>query len=424
MKKFLVAALFSAISTIAHAVEITVLALPAFSPTNTLPAIASAYASAVKEFEKSNPGVTVKYEYLPAYNEALRAIRARVATGNLPDVLVLDAAWLPIMQELRTIRSLDTLWTKEEQSRFFPDTVKGVTFDGKPYGVWIYNSYRGFFYRPSELAELGFKQPPQTWIEFTQLGEAAKAKGKFLTLLPGGPKVETVSHMLSVFWGLGGELVDDAGRPIVGEGKNRVALERTYALYRELIDRQFMPSIVANYDETPTRPFFYSGESLTTGQSTTLLQQMLADQPALKGNLGVFPFPLPDGAKSIPVLSGFVYSISTAQDSKVAPAWSFIKHMVDPTVLGPINAVQGHIPVQFPIWNQPFFASDPLMVQVKEAWERTGLKIIPNVPYYPEIVRIMSEQMPGVLTGRLTPAKAAENVGEQVAGAYKRATGR
>src|SRR3546814_10735483 len=83
------------------------------------------------------------------------------------------------------------------------------------------------------MKQLGFEKPPQNWDQLLAFGKAAKAGGQFAVMLPAAGGEVTALHILSMFWGLGGEMVDDAGKPIFFEGDNRDALEQVYSRSEE-----------------------------------------------------------------------------------------------------------------------------------------------------------------------------------------------
>jgi multiple sugar transport system substrate-binding protein len=146
---------------------------------------------------------------------------------------------------------------------------------------------------------------------------------------------------------------------------------------------------------------------------------MYTDAPWLKGNLGAFNYPLPDGAKAVPVLTGFTYGIFTDDPERRAAAWKFIEFLTQPDTIGPLNANAGHLPVINEVWDQDFYKNDPLMVEFKAIVE-SGMKPRPSVPIYPAITAAWSAQMADVIAGNITPAQAVDNARDAVTAEYER----
>jgi multiple sugar transport system substrate-binding protein len=417
-KLLLSAALAGMLVTPAWALELTVWVHPDFSPSAGLPAVADAYKSAYAEFEKENPGITIKYEVERGGTEALQQFLTAASSNTLPDLALLDGFWISRLVETGKLQPLDDLWSADSRSHWLKASVDAVTLDGKIYAVPFHTSWRGLFYPIDTMKQLGYDKPPQTWDEFLAFAAKAKAANTFATLLPAASGEVTALHMLSMFWGLGGQMVDAQGKPIFADGKNREALEKVYSLYHELADKGFM-SNDTTLDETKIRPFLYTHEAASIAATSSRVTSMYTDAPWLKGNLGVFNYPLPDGAKAVPVLTGFTYGIFTADPEREQAAWKFIQFLTTPKTIGPLNANAGHLPVIDDVWTQDFYKNDPLMQQFKTIVDG-GMRPRPSVPIYPAITAAWSAQMADVIAGKVTPAQAVDNARDAVMAEYNR----
>lgn len=414
---------FVALATTAGAVELTIWAPPGFTPSAGLPAIADAYKDLYDRFQAENPDITLKFDILPGGTEALQQLLTAATAGNLPDVGVLDGFWIARLVQTGKLQPLNDMWTAEARAAFYPQAIDAVTVDDKIYAAWFHNAWRGVFYRPSELTTLGV-EPPKNWDEFLALGEKVKATGKSTVMLPGSGTELTALHMLSMYWGLGGDLVDETGKPVFFEGENRVALEQVYGLYREMVEKGLMPVDVSTMDEAAIRPFFYSGETAAVAQSSSSVTQIYSDMPDTKGDLGAFNYPLPGGAQASPILVGWTYGIFAEDAERKAAAWKFVDFVLKPENLGKLNAAAGHLPIIQSIWDQDFFKNDPLMQQFKGVFETGTMRARPNVPIYPTITNAWAVQMADVLSGTITPAQAVDNAREQVMTEYERMSSR
>jgi multiple sugar transport system substrate-binding protein len=424
VKTMVLATSFAALSTAANAVDLTLWAPPGFTPAAGLPAVADAYADLYSRFEAEYPDITITYEVLPGGTEALQQILTAASAGNLPDLAVLDGFWIARIVETGKLQPLNELWEQESRSRLYQPAVDAVTFDGNVYAAWFHNAWRGIYYRKDVMAELGFETPPANWEEFIQFGEAAKAKGMHAVMFPALTSELTALHMLPTFWGMGGELVDETGKPTFFEGQSRVALEAIYARYRELVEKGLMPLDVATMDETAIRPFFYSGETAAIAQSSSSVTQMYSDVPDLKGNLGAFNYPNEEGIDAVPVLVGWTYGVFAEDPAQQEAAAKFVNFVMQPENLGPLNAAAGHLPIVEAIWEQDFYKNDELMQQFKAIYEAGGMQPRPAVPIYPAITSAWAAQMADVLAGNITPAQAVDNARDQVMAEYDRISSR
>jgi multiple sugar transport system substrate-binding protein len=209
------------LATPASAVELTLWAHPDFTPSAGLPAVADAYKQAYAKFEKDNPDITLKFEVMRGGTEALQQFLTAATSNNLPDLALLDGFWIPRLVETGKLQTLDDLWSKESRGQWLPASIDAVTLNGSVYAVPFHTSWRGLFYPIDTMKKLGFDSPPQGWDDFLVYGDKAKAAGMSATMLPAAAGEVTALHMLSMFWGLGGEMVDATGKPVFFDGKNR-----------------------------------------------------------------------------------------------------------------------------------------------------------------------------------------------------------
>lgn len=422
MRRWILATLLAAaFSTPAFAIDLLIWAHPDFTPAAGLPAVAEAYQRAYDRFEAENPDINLEFEVMAGGTEALQQFLTAASSDNLPQLALLDGFWIARIAETGKLQPLNDLWSEESRSQWLQRSVEAVTLDGTVYAVPFHTSWRGLFYLQDTLADLGYSEPPTTWDEFLALGEAAAAAGTNLTMWPAvGNNEVTALHMLSMFWGLGGELVDADGAPIFFEGENRAALERVFSLYRELVEAGYMPADVTTLDERGIRPYFYTGETATAAASSSHITTFYRDNPASVGNLGVFNYPLPDGALAVPALTGFTYGIFAEDQAEKEAAWKFIEFITSPDVIGELNAGAGHIPVVNAVWDQPFYAEDPLMRQFREIVESGRMKPRPSVPIYPTITNAWSSELAGVIAGTTSPSQAVDNARAVVMVEYDR----
>lgn len=425
MKRLIAFTLFLGLLTPAFAVDLLIWAHPDFTPAAGLPAVAEAYQRAYDRFEAENPDINLEFEVMAGGTEALQQFLTAAGSGNLPELALLDGFWIARIVETGQLQPLNDLWSEESRANWLPRSVEAVTLDGDIYAVPFHTSWRGLFYAVDTMQGLGFDTPPATWDEFLEFGAAAKEAGAYATMWPAvGNNEVTALHMLSMFWGLGGELVDEEGAPVFFDGENRAALERVFGMYRELVELGYMPQDITTTDERGIRPYFYTGETATAAASSSHITTFYNDTPTLRGNLGVFNYPLPDGALAVPALTGFTYGIFASDPEVKEAAWRFIEFITSPEIIGELNAGAGHIPVVSQVWDQPFYRDDPLMQQFREIVESGRMQPRPSVPIYPVITNAWSSELAGVVSGAITPAQAVDNARDVVMTEYERLTDR
>jgi ABC-type glycerol-3-phosphate transport system substrate-binding protein len=243
-------------------------------------------------------------------------------------------------------------------------------------------------------------------------------------MLPANMSELTMLYLFPQFLGMGGEIHDETGKPNFFESPNREKLEAVMQMWRDLVAEGLMPEQVGGMDETAERPFFYSGETITIGSSSSFINQFYTDVPDLKGDLGVVPLPLLDGQTPVPLLAAWGYTIFATDPARQDAAKRFIRFMLDPENLSVLNAAQGHLPIRRSIWeNTPFFADDPLFQQMYAIQNDPRLRERSIFPIYPAIKDAITGQMADVIAGRTSPSQAIDNARDQAMEAYERLDG-
>jgi len=405
-----------------RSIELGILGHSNFAPTAAQKEVADVYKDVWGQFEAENPGVKLRLESHAGSTEALQEILTKAASGRLPDIGVMDTYWIPRLHAGGYLQPMDDILSAQDRADFLPGVLDATTHGGHLRSIYIYNSWRGLFYRPSAMKKIGYERPPTDWKAFMTFGEAAKKAGfQSAVMLPANKSELTMLYLFPQFLGLGGQIHDDQGRPNFFEEPNKAKLIKVLQMWRDLVAAGLMPAQVGSMDELKTRPFFYSGETITLGSSTSFIKQFYADQPSFVGDLDVVPLPLPDGASPVPLLAAWGYVIFTKDPERQAVAKKFIRHMLRTDNLGRLNAVQGHLPVRKSIWaDNPAFSQDPLMKNMYAIQNDPRLRERSIFPIYPAIKDAITEQVADVISGKITPEQAVERARVATMDAYNR----
>jgi multiple sugar transport system substrate-binding protein len=403
-------------------IELTVLAPSSFTPDAPVPEVADLYRDIWNEFEANNPGIKLRVEQFPGGTEALRDILTRGTADNLSDLGVMDTFWVPRLHASGYLQSLEGVLSEEDKADYLKGVLEATTHDGALRAIYIYNAWRGLFYRPSVAAQVGYDAPPTDWASFLEFGRKLKEAGFTKpVMLPALLNEVTMQYSYSQFLGLGGRITDDSGKPIFHEPGNREKLEQVYAMWRELVAEGLMPAEVGTMDEAATRPFFYTGEAAVLGASTSSINQMYTDMPDLRGDLSLSPMPLPDGQSPVPLLAAWAYVVFTDDPARQEAANKFVNYMVSPDVLGRLNVAQGHIPLRNSIWdNYPEYSDSPMLQRLREIFSDPRVQERSIFPIYPAIKDAITGQMAAVIAGEITPAQAVDNAGAEAVAAFER----
>jgi len=411
--------------TSAWATDITVLVPAGYSPSSGYAPGADLHKQLYEQFAAANPDIKVNYELLDPGAQGLQKLLTSATSNTLPDVSIVDGQWITRLVQADVLQPLDSLWSADDQKDFHPAVLAAETVNGKPYAIMFQTGMRGLMYRPSALKAAGLTEFPKTYADFVAAAGKLKDQGMVAELVPAKATDEpSTMHMLSIFWGLGGKLVDDQGKPIFADGDNAKDLAQVYQMYHDMVANGVMRQDVTTMDEAAIRPFFYSGEAFAVGQSSSGIRQMWADVPDLQNDLAVAPYPMPDGKQPVVILGGFAYGLTTKDPEKAKAAWKFIEFMNSSENMGKLNETLGQIPVRNSVWaNNQFFATNPLMKTYKAMYDGE-MQTRPAVPVYTAISSAISSQLAGVISGQLTPDAAVKAAGDAAMAEYQRQTTR
>jgi multiple sugar transport system substrate-binding protein len=415
-----VAVVLAAVTQVS-AVDLTVLAPASYSPSSGFVPGAEIHKKLIDEFQAQNPDIKLNYEVLDSGPTGLQKLLQSASSNQLPDVAVVDGQWIARLVQSNILQPLDQLWPESDRADFHPAVLAAETIDGKPYAIMFQTGMRGLMYRPSVLASVGASEFPRTVDEFMALAKTLKDKGISAEMVPAKANEEpSTMHMLSIFWGLGGELVDDTGKPVFFDGDNGKYLAQVYQGYRDLVVAGFMPTSISTMDEASLRPFFYGGEVFSIGGSSSGVKQMWSELPDLANDLAVAAYPMPEGKQPITILGGYTYALTATDPERSAAAWKFIEFMTSPENMGAINEALGQLPVRNSIWaNNEFFATNPMMMNYKKMYDGE-MQVRPPVPIYNTISSAISSQLASVLTGQITADQAVAAARDAVMPEYER----
>jgi multiple sugar transport system substrate-binding protein len=157
----------------------------------------------IAQAKKDVPGVTIKTQVYPTYDDQLNQLPTQFASGTAPDVILWDNS-APIAQyaDGGAIKPMDDLIKDTDVDlKSYPDAlVKGWTIDGKLYSVPSYLQNSGWAYNQSVLSAAGVTELPKTLDEVATDAAAVKSK----TGKPGVVVLDNLFHLTQYAIAFGG----------------------------------------------------------------------------------------------------------------------------------------------------------------------------------------------------------------------------
>jgi len=380
------------------------------------PAIASAFTTVFDDWARAHPGVQLRVSVMPALELHKAKLQLAAAAGRLPDVASIDSFWLPLLKD--HVQPLDADWPEADRRDFLPFTISTLSdAAGHVYGLWHETDCRVLFYRKDLVPS-----PPGTWDELLDAASQIAREQKIAGYLYNAGRWEaTVFDHLAMFWAQGGELVDQTGRPIFGEGSNREAMLRLLGFLRDTIQRGASPrSVVANNDYQQLTGAAVAGDvAMFLGGNWQLKDLQAGLSPADFARWDIAPIPQARAGARSTGTGGWVWVVFSRDPERRRAAIDFIRDVEAPAHAARISEATGHLPVRRSVYRDfPIFSQD--------VWyRRFGEMLVdgharPTVPIYPAISERLQLAIGSVVSGDKTPDAALDEAWRAVRAEYGR----
>ena len=307
------------------------------------------------DFEKANPGITVKPIYSGNYGETLAKALTANKSGNPPNVAVLVASDSLTLIDQDAVAPMESLVKTPDDKAwlggFFPAFLMNGRYEGKTYGIPFQRSTQVMYWNKDAFKAAGLdpERPPANWDELV-------AYGKKLTVRDSAGKVTRwgliVPSGVTSHWFLQGfttqnqaKLTNDAGTetylatPAVVESLQFfVDLSRKYKIMEPgIIDTGTAPNV---FIDGRAAIMFHSTGNLTNVKNNAKFPFGVAMLPARKQRGSA------TGGGSI-----FIFKKSTPE--QLAASFKFVKWMTSAAQSARWSIATGYVAPRQDAWDLP-----------------------------------------------------------------------
>ncbi|MEV4440665.1 extracellular solute-binding protein [Streptomyces sp. NPDC049577] len=362
----------------------------------------------VRDFEKENPGVTVKWRDQPAENYAEK-LSADAAAGTLPDVVNVSPDLSYPLAKAGLLTNLD----KEKAAAKFKAEYTDEAWQGNvlpglggAYSFPWYLNTGPLFYNKTLFRDAGLdpEKPPKNYDElFAVADRLARQSGGRTATLAGTPSVED-------FGRYGVRLMnDDATRFTYNEPKGVELLTR----YKELHDHGGLdPQALTNTPEKSGQKFLEQKVAMNPGSAHDL-ETFKKNAPTLYRNLGITDAPNNTGRPNMYVMGLAVNDRSAHKAAAVAFA-HFVTDRKNQEAFAHQVAVfpstRGSLDDAY--WTKDD-GSDEGRVRVASARMLKGAVNYTPVVMTEEMKIVLRNEVARALQGKKSPQKALDDAVEQ-----------
>jgi multiple sugar transport system substrate-binding protein len=382
---------------------------PTQSPKSSVPTVKEYYQSHIEAWVKAHPDVMLDVSFNSTdINASMTRMQEQASAGRAPDFAMLDSFFLSRFYQF--LQPLDRFYALDQVNDFVAFARNGMRGpDGKLKALWVNTDVRVLYYRKDLVSN-----PPKTWDEL--IAQAAELSKRGLTgyLYPGGRGEGAVMEHLPMFWAQGGELVDAAGKPVFGEGKNRVAMLNLLGFLKRTIDSGASPNRVVNYRfEADLYPEILRGNVAMFLGGNWMAKQLrdLGD----KYEWGVAPIPLMAPGDPVTAAGGWTYAVFTPDAKKQDIIIDLVNSLVaGPDAMAASTAAIGNLPTRVSVaQGEAPYLKDPtvhdFLALLRYARARPGATV------YPSISTELQVAMSDVITGQQSPEAALDQAWHKLA---------
>ncbi|MBM7837119.1 multiple sugar transport system substrate-binding protein [Alkalihalobacillus xiaoxiensis] len=345
-------------------------------------------------------------------DEAMARLQEQATRGQAPDFALIDGYAIERFEE--HLQPLDELMAEfdmdiEDFLPFAQDVMIGD--DGHVYGLYLSTDIRYIFYDTRFVPE-----PPTNWEEAMAISEDLVEQGyEGLTLPLGVGEGTSVTSLWPLYWGLGGELIDDEGNPAFYNEANREKMLDVFTAIHEGVERGAISKRMStNGAENDGNAEISTGlvKMLYPGSwQINTFQDILGDDFQY---WDVASLPMLDGGEQTTTVGGWAFGIFTNDPEKQQAAFDFLQRTyVGESGMARFTTRDGSMPVRSSVYESSEYEPIPFIDEFVEILEEEGRPRPPELSYNTISVQLQTA-ISQVVSGSKTPEEALEDAWEIV----------
>ncbi|MFW5826631.1 MAG: ABC transporter substrate-binding protein [Alkalispirochaeta sp.] len=378
-----------------------------------------AFQSVIDSFEAANPNVRVE-EVISSASSYDVDVANQIEEGTV-EVVWINNPFYPTLQQQGAFADLEPHLSQEDLEDFFPWTIEALkSVNGELGGLWHNTDVRLFFYREDLISD-----PPTTLSGLQEeldnvLDENPDLSAPYFVSLG---HTDAMFHMYGNFVAMGGEVLDDSGRPILLEGDNLDIWVEIFESYGDLVEDGFIPEGAAAARESGVVPFLLSGDVASfVGNSNYGVREINPKLPEEEAELWqATPVLGYEGHPTGRGLSGgWVYSARKIDDDPdlQQAAIDFVIHATGFSAMRQTTKAGGWTPTRESVFtSDTFFSEDRFMAATAEALENSTVR--PLVPVSFVFSQVVSDALSRYISGNDAAREVLEEANEELQTEYE-----
>lgn len=282
--------------------------------------------SLIKDFQKENPGITVKFNNTGTASDTQTALSNAIAAGKgAPDVVMLEDPTVTQFAVTGDLADLSQFGATKLADDFTAGPWNKLQYNNKPSALPIDSGPEMFFYNDAVFKKAGVDGTKiKTWDDYYEAAKKVKAIGSYMTNNSGSSM--EYQPFTAQAWQAGAQPWKVSGENITISMTKDAGMKKYIAFQQKLIDEDLIDTKTANWSDSWNRELNDGTiASLTIGGWMPI--NLMNGAPDQAGNWRVAPMPQwTDGEKAAAEDGGSALAV-VSQSKQQAAAYKFAEYL-------------------------------------------------------------------------------------------------
>jgi multiple sugar transport system substrate-binding protein len=369
------------------------------------------HAPLIEDFTKAT-GIKVN-QTIVEYNARLDKINTSIQGGGGFDVIQMDTIWTAQFAAAGWVDDLTSRITDAIKKDVPESSLSAVTYQGKLFGMPLFNSAKHLFYNAKLLKDAGFDNPPATLDEFVTMAKATTKPGGQWGSVWSWKQAESLicDWVAIMFTQKGAQILDSNGKAVFHTMGGTDALQWMVDM---LYTHKAADPASLEYDETNgVQKAFRTGKyALTYNWEGDLPDDNDPAKSQAAPNVKIALLPGSKDVKSSSVNGSEGWAITANSKNKDA-AWKLLEYMASPAWQKKSATIAGDYPILSSLY------SDPDLQKNVQDFPIYGeqfkyLAVRPQIPNYTQASDIIQKHLHEALLQKASPKDAMNAAADEV----------
>ncbi|UPK75604.1 sugar ABC transporter substrate-binding protein [Nocardioidaceae bacterium SCSIO 66511] len=363
-----------------------------------------------KKFEQQT-GAELDVQFV-AWADAQAKFNNAIGGGTTPDVAETGTTWTPGFADAGALTDIDACVDEAGIRDDLVDSLEEAgTYEDDLYGMPWYAGVRSIVYRTDVFKKAGV-EPPKSWDELVEVSEKLKkAEPDMLPFPVAGDSEYGVDPFI---WGAGGEIATEEDGQWTSQLDSDEAREGIEFYTGLDTEHGFSSAAARTWDETGLSDAFARGEASMIISGSWTPGALVEENPELKGKIGAFPIPGPEGDMSPSFVGGSHLSMfNNAENQDLA--WTFVQMMTTGEFAEKWGEQSGFFPGTETLLNKVIEEDDPIVAPFAEQMVDAGASV-PVTPLYEKVQgkSTIPAMVQEIITGKASVDDATSAAAEEM----------